>query len=175
MPIRRRKPTRNFTPLSNLIFHDKRLGSDEFALMFYLQTRPPNWKIVPNDLAKRMKWGREKTYEVLRRLIEFGYITRSQERDVWTQSFGEVVYTVYSNPDDNPNLSVKTDEPLPELPCPAKPDHLIRTDRNQKYKTRIIKPAPVCPSKCSQQRGSTRRSSRSVSPSSLPSRPHHRL
>jgi len=141
MPIRRRRPTRNFTPLSNLIFHDKRLGSDEFALMFYLQTRPPNWKIIPNDLANHMKWGREKTYEVLKRLIGFGYITRAQERDSWTQSFGEVVYTVYSNPDDNPALRVKTDEPLPESPLPANTDHLIRTDRDQEYKTRIIKAA----------------------------------
>jgi len=69
------------------------------------------------------------------------------ERDVWTQSFGEVVYTVYSNPDDNPNLSVKAAEPLPEVPCPAKPDHLIRTDRNQKYITRIIKPVVPAPSR----------------------------
>jgi hypothetical protein len=147
MPIRRRKPTRNFTPLSHLIFQDKRLGSDELALMFYLLTRPPDWKIIPNDLAKHMKWGREKTYEVLKRLIGFGYITRTQERDSWTQSFGEVVYTVYSNPDDNPALRVKTEEPLPEAPLPANTDHLIRTDRDQKYKTRVIKPAaPVPPS-----------------------------
>jgi hypothetical protein len=147
MPIRRRKPTRNFTPLSHLIFQDKRLGGDELALMFYLLTRPPNWKIIPNDLANHMKWGREKTYEVLKRLIGFGYITRAQERDSWTQSFGEVVYTVYSNPDDNPALRVKTDEPLPEAPLPANPDHLIRTDRNQKYITRIIKPVVPAPSR----------------------------
>jgi hypothetical protein len=143
MPIRRRKLTRNFTPLSNLIFQDKRLGSDELALMFYLLTRPPDWKIIPNDLAKHMKWGREKTYEVLKRLIGFGYITRTQERDSWTQSFGEVVYTVYCNPDDNPALRVKTEKPLsegplPEAPLPVNTDHLIRTDRDQKYKTRII-------------------------------------
>jgi hypothetical protein len=141
MPIRRRKLKRNFTVLSNLIFYDQRLGSDEYAVMVYLQTRPPNWKVIPADLAKRMKWGRDKTYEVLKRLIEFGYITRTQERDVWTQSYGEVVYTVYSNPDDNPNLRVKTDEPLPEAPLPAITDHLIRTDRDQEYKRRITKAA----------------------------------
>jgi hypothetical protein len=94
-----------------------------------------------------MKWGREKTYEVLKRLIGFGYITRAQERDSWTQSYGEVVYTVYSNPDDNPNFRVKTDEPLPEAPLPANPDHLIRTDRNQKYITTIIKPVVPAPSR----------------------------
>jgi len=147
MPIRRRRSKRNFTILPNQILQDARLGSDEFAVMIYLLSRPDNWKVVPHELAKRMKWGRDKTYNVLKLLIEFGYINRTQDRDVWAQWYGEVVYTVYSNPDDNPNLRVKTDEPLPEPPLPANADHLIRTDRNQEYKISIIQTGvPVLPS-----------------------------
>jgi len=99
-------------------------------------------EIIPADIALRMKWGRDKTYKVLTRLMEFSYIARTQERDLWTQSFGDVVYTVYSNSDDNPNLRVKTAEPLPEAPLPENTDHIIRTDRDQKYiKGRILKAA----------------------------------
>jgi hypothetical protein len=142
MPIRRRRLKRNFTVVANQLLYDKRLGSDEYAVMVYLLSRPDNWKVIPSEVADRMKWGRDKTYEVLRRLMEVGYISRTQERDLWTQSFGEVVYTVYSNPDDNPNFMAKTDEPLPEAPLPENTDHIIRTDRDQKYiKGKILKAA----------------------------------
>jgi hypothetical protein len=131
MPTRRRRLKRNFTVVSNQLLYDDRLGSDEYALMVYLLSRPDNWKLIPRDIAGRMKWGRDKAYNVLKCLMGFGYITRTQERDVWAQSWGEVVYTVYSNADDNPDLAVKTREPLPESPLPEKTDHLIRTDRDQ--------------------------------------------
>jgi hypothetical protein len=133
MPIRRRRLKRNFTVVANQLLYDNRLGSDEYAVLVYLLSRPDNWKVIPSEVADRMKWGRDKTYEVLRRLMEVGYISRTQERDLWTQSFGQVVYTVYSNPDDNPNFKAKTDEPFPGAPFPENTDRIIRTDGDQKY------------------------------------------
>ena len=68
-----------------------------------------------------MQWGRDKTYRILKRLSEFGYINRVQERDPGSGSFGEVSYTVFSNPHDNSDYAALiVEQPLPGSPLPEK-------------------------------------------------------
>jgi hypothetical protein len=152
MPIIRRRHRRNFTIVGNKLLNDKRLSSDERALMVDLLSRPDNWKIIPRAVAGRMHWGRDKTYRVLKSLIEKGYLTRVQDRDTWTRSFGPTVYTVYSDPDDNPDVEAKIHEPLPEIPPPENQVHIRRTDTHQvfkKEKTFNIEALPPPPSSSS--------------------------
>ena len=41
---------------------------------------------------REMGWGRNKTYNILKQLSEFGYINAMQERDPVSGAFGEVIY-----------------------------------------------------------------------------------
>lgn len=43
-----------------------------------------------------------------------------------------MIYTVYSDPDDNPEFAAKSSEPLPEIPLPEKQHNIKRTKRHQK-------------------------------------------
>jgi hypothetical protein len=128
MPIRKTRPRRNFTIIANRIRDDRRLGSNERALLVDLLSRPPNWKVIPRAVQVQMKWGRDKTYQVFNNLIALGYMHRVQNRDTWTRSFLESVYTVYSDPADNPDFEVKTAEPCPEIPLPENQGNIKRTE-----------------------------------------------
>jgi hypothetical protein len=128
MPIRKTRPRRNFTIIANRIRDDRLLGSNERALLVDLLSRPPDWKVIPRAVQVQMKWGRDKTYQVFNNLIALGYMHRVQNRDSWTRSFLESVYTVYSDPDDNPHFAVKTAEPCPEIPLPENQDNIKRTE-----------------------------------------------
>jgi hypothetical protein len=107
MPIRKTRPRRNFTIVSNRIRDDRRLGSNERALLVDLLSRAADWKVIPRAVQAQMQWGRDKTYRVFNNLIALGYMHRVQNRDSWTRSFLESVYTVYSDPDNNPHFASK--------------------------------------------------------------------
>lgn len=121
MPICRERVTKNFTSISNGVFRDSRLTGEEMGLLVWLLSHDPHWKIVIPVIMSKMHWGRDKTYRILKRLCEFGYIRRAQERDRGSGAFGEVSYTVYSNPDSNSEYAAAiVEQPLPASPLPEK-------------------------------------------------------
>jgi hypothetical protein len=121
MPIRRERVTKNYTSIPNRVVRDPRLKGEHAGLLVWLLGHDPNWKIIIPVIMRKMGWGRDKTYRILKQPSEFGYIQRAQERDSGSGSFGEVSYTVFSNPDDNSEYAATAFEhPLPDSPLPEK-------------------------------------------------------
>jgi hypothetical protein len=121
MPILRERVTKNFTTISNRVLRDRRLRGEEKGLLFWLLSHDRHWRIVIPVITREMGWGRDKTYRILKRLCELGYIQRAQERDPVSGAFGEVSYTVYSNPDSNlAYAGAIVQQPLPDSPLPEK-------------------------------------------------------
>jgi hypothetical protein len=135
MPIHRKRPTKHFTSIENRVLRDKNLNGEAKGLLAWLLTQHPNWKIIIPVVAREMQWGRDKTYRLLKRLQELGYIYREQERNNGTGSFGEVVYYVYSDTADNPHLP---DRPLPDLPLPEN----SKASKERSNKIQEIPPTP---------------------------------
>jgi hypothetical protein len=122
MPIRRERVTKNYTSIPNRVVRDPRLRGEDRGLLVWLLSHDPNWKIIISVTMREMDWGREKTYKILKRLSEFGYVHRTQERDQKSGAFGEVSYAVFSNPDDNSEYNgAAFEQPLPDSPLPEKP------------------------------------------------------
>jgi hypothetical protein len=141
MPIHRTRPTKNFTVIDNRILRDDRLKGEETGLLVRLLSRPPRWKIIIAIVMREMGWGRDKTYRLLNRLIDLGYVHRDQERDNVSGSFGEVVYSVFAEPSQNPasrNLA-PIDNPLPDSPLPRKP----KAPKEEKKESTKIPPTPT--------------------------------
>ncbi len=113
--IIRRKVSRNFTIITNNCFEDLSLSGELLGLLTYLLSRPDNWQIRPQPLAKRMRWGRDKTYDALNALADLMYIERRQQRDGTNGKFRAVEYIVYDE-----RVAGLSDErkPLTEMPLP---------------------------------------------------------
>lgn len=75
---------------------DRRLSYEARGVLFYLLSRPDDWKIVVADLQQE-GCGRDKTYRVLNELIDCGYVTRETVRND-DHTIKEVVYTIYEKP-----------------------------------------------------------------------------
>jgi hypothetical protein len=119
MPVCRERVTKNFTAISNRVLRDPRLKGEEMGVLVSLLSHDPHWKIIIPVIRREMGWGRDKVYRILKRLCELGYIQRAQERDPGSGAFGEVSYTVYSNPESNLTYSAAiVEQPLPDSPLP---------------------------------------------------------
>jgi hypothetical protein len=135
MPIHRTRPTKNFTPLENCMLQDGRLTGEALGLLAWLLSHAPGWKIIIPVVMRQMRWGRDKTYRILKVLLEIGYVQREQERDSKTGSFGEMTYSVHSN---TPDKHLSSELPLPGLPLPGN----SKASKRTKKKSLEIPPTP---------------------------------
>ncbi|MGZ5874327.1 MAG: hypothetical protein ACXWKP_19690 [Bradyrhizobium sp.] len=121
MPVRRERVTKNYTSIPNRVLRDRRLNGEKKGLVVWLLSHDPHWKIIIPVVMREMGWGKNKTYNMLKQLSEFGYIDRVQERDPVSGAFGQVTYTIFSNPDDNSAYAAAIiEQPLPDSPLPEK-------------------------------------------------------
>lgn len=105
--------------LNKTCLDDVKLSWQAKGLHSYLISKPDHWKIYVNDLYKRSKNGRDATANILRELIENGYITRKHCKDTKTNKMlGGYDYEVYEIPLENPQKlkSRKTDSPETGIP-----------------------------------------------------------
>ncbi|MBN9459042.1 MAG: hypothetical protein J0I54_20610 [Bosea sp.] len=151
MIIRRRR-TRNFTILENEVLDDERLSLAAMGLLAWLRSRPSDWSLSVEHLRGRFKVGRDKMHELVRELVEAGWITRERKRDEVTKAYCGIEYVVLdeasppsagvSEAEPHPenqdvaqphegDLFPECSEPHPALPHPANPDAYIRTENNQ--------------------------------------------
>jgi hypothetical protein len=145
MPVRRERVTKNYTPISNRVLRDRRLNGEKKGLVAWLLSHDPHWKIIIPVVMREMGWGRNKTYNMLKQLSELGYINRVQERDPVSGAFGEVSYTIFSNPDDNSAYAAAiVEQPLPDSPLPEK-------SKASKERNKERQKAPPTPSLNSEQ------------------------
>ncbi|KRE08881.1 hypothetical protein ASE61_04860 [Bosea sp. Root670] len=150
--IIRRRVTRNFTIIGNEVFDDDRLSLEATGLLAWLRSRPDNWALSVEHLRRRFKVGRNKIHNLVRELVETGWVTRERRRNPVTKAFVGIEYVVLDEAssttaeDQTPghqNEDVACDElkePRPDLPPLAKPrlanqDDIIRTESKQELHT----------------------------------------
>lgn len=112
--------SRNFTIIGNEIF-DSVVSLEAIGLLHYLLSRPDNWRILPAQLADKFT-GRDRTYRILKELIDARYVVRKKLND------GSVQYTVFDAAQPDPE---KAEMPITAKPDPEKADVLLTTDRDQ--------------------------------------------
>jgi hypothetical protein len=102
---------------------DADLSFEARGLMYYLLTKPDNWRILVKDIMREGGIGRDKAYKILGELIEKRYLKHVQSSGEGGR-FTKGVYYLYERPY----------EPHPEKPDTDLPDtvnpHLHNTDKD---------------------------------------------
>ena len=78
--IIRERHRSGFSILSNKIWDDNKLSVEAKGTLGYLLSRPPNWRVRPTQVARKLRLGRDKLYRIINECIEAGYVVRQQER-----------------------------------------------------------------------------------------------
>jgi hypothetical protein len=79
--IERESCETDFTTLPNAIARDERLKPAAGFILYYILTKPPTWKVIPAEVAGRMKMKLPAVRKVLTELIRLGYGKRDFVRD----------------------------------------------------------------------------------------------
>lgn len=111
--IRAPRPESNFYMLNKSISEDKALGWAARGLLIYLLGKPDHWSVsiqaLVNDVASSCESsGRDRTYALIKQLIDAGYIVRKQGKGE-SGKFSSYDYLV-------------SEKPLPASPLPDTPD-----------------------------------------------------
>ena len=107
--IIRRKHNSNFTVIPNRIVTDERLTLEAIGLLTYLLTRPDHWQVNAVQLAKHFKVGKNRTYALLKQLVEAEYIQREQTRREGSRQFSCTNYVVYDTAEGHEIEEVKSE------------------------------------------------------------------
>jgi len=87
------RPTSHFTTIRNDVLRDERLSYRARGVLVSILSRPDNWRISRDRLAREGKEGRDAVNTALNELTEFGYINRQKtQREDGTFSTELVVY-----------------------------------------------------------------------------------
>lgn len=109
--IRTPKGDHPYFSLSRALAQDERLSYEAKGLLVELLSRPPNWEVQPEQLA-RPGCKRDKVYRILAELHKLGYLTREKHQDASGRWMWEP-YRIYECPlPENPD----TVGPYPEKP-----------------------------------------------------------
>jgi hypothetical protein len=82
--------------IDNKSLRDESLSLEALGMICYLRSLPPDWRVMPTQLAKRFSCGRERIARILNELIEAGYIKKTVSRDPATQRWKAAEFTVFA-------------------------------------------------------------------------------
>jgi biotin operon repressor len=114
----------NFSVMSNSVIRDSRLSYRARGVLLEILSRPDNWRVSGDSLARTGKEGRDAILTALKELRDCGYI-RTVTNRLPNGTFETVNY-VYDSPQDvvpspeNPT-TVGVEAPRPGKPTPGKP------------------------------------------------------
>ena len=94
----------NFTIVDNDIFKDERLSLKELGLLCQLLSLPNDWNFSVAGLSTLHKDGEDSIKAGIKKLEEYGYLTRRRSRDTSGLYTGND-YLIYQNPLDNPDFN----------------------------------------------------------------------
>jgi hypothetical protein len=86
----------NYSTLPNKLINDEKLSGDGLAVLVYLLSKPADWKVNAQNIANRFGWGIKKVYNIMRHLIQIGYIAKDIQRE--QGKFAVTLYHVYDQP-----------------------------------------------------------------------------
>jgi hypothetical protein len=75
--ITRSRPRAGYTALSNRAANDKNLSIRALGLLYYILTKPPTWRVIPDQLASRFDLSYRVVLKILNELRDAGYVRRS--------------------------------------------------------------------------------------------------
>jgi biotin operon repressor len=122
--IRSPRLENNFSVMSNSVIRDSRLSYRARGVLLEILSRPDNWRVSGDSLARTGKEGRDAILTALKELRDCGYI-RTVTNRLPNGTFETVNY-VYDSPQDvvpspeNPT-TVGVEAPRPGKPTPGKP------------------------------------------------------
>jgi len=111
--IIRRKHTANYTALPNAVLTDERISIGARWCLAYLLSKPHDWQVQTADIQRVGGVGREKAQQMVRELIEAGWIKRISLR-TGGGTFEGYEYVVSDSLEDLPE-----EAPAPETGKPA--------------------------------------------------------
>jgi biotin operon repressor len=122
--IRSPRKESNFSIVSNAVIRDSRLSYRARGVLLEILSRPDNWRVSGDSLARSGKEGRDAILTALKELRDCGYIRMVKERK--QDGTFETTNYVFDTPQDvvphpgNPT-TVSIDAPSPGKPTPGKP------------------------------------------------------
>jgi len=122
--IRSPRKESNFSIVSNAVIRDSRLSYRARGVLLEILSRPDNWRVSGDSLARSGKEGRDAILTALKELRDCGYIRMVKERK--PDGTFETTNYVFDTPQDvvpNPEnpTTVSIDAPNPGKPNPGKP------------------------------------------------------
>jgi hypothetical protein len=120
MSVIRRHHNSNFTVVPNAIFEDARLSIEAKGVLGYLLSRPHNWTVRLEHVARTMMVGRDKMQRIFNELINERYVLRDQSRKA-NQQWEKIEYVVFDQPVATNSQEKFLSEPQPAFPCAAEP------------------------------------------------------
>jgi hypothetical protein len=78
--IIRRRHTKNFTTVSNVMFDDEKLKADEVGILIYLLSRPDNWEVRRPALQRRWNVGPVAMKRIVRSWMKNGWCQATKVR-----------------------------------------------------------------------------------------------
>lgn len=110
----------NYTQIPNQWLRDERLSLKSRGLLAYILSHAPGWRMTAESMAKANGCGRDAIRAALNELVEFGYLSRSQERERNDKGqLTDYTYTTQNPTSENPTL----DFPTLEKPTLENPQH----------------------------------------------------
>jgi|9_EtaG_2_1085328.scaffolds.fasta_scaffold27396_3 hypothetical protein len=86
----------NYSTLPNKLINDEKLSGDGLAVLVYLLSKPADWKVNAQNIANRFGWGIKKVYNIMKHLIQIGYMAKDTKRE--QGKFATTLYFVYDSP-----------------------------------------------------------------------------
>lgn len=126
--IFRRKHQSGFFVASNATASDDRLSLEARGLLFYILSKPADWRAITTDLMRAGGCGRDRIHRILNELERFGYLERERVHDPETGKFSGVECVFYDVP--------RTGKPDTDNPEPDNP-HLQSNDSTKNGKDTI--------------------------------------
>lgn len=122
MAVLKNKTQGNFVIVSQNITKDKLLSLTERGLLLTLLSLPDGWDLSVAGLQKILPDGKDKISHALNKLIDYGYVTREQERG-GNGKFGTNILEVHEEPvrDEVDPLTDDISEPLTGNPSAGNP------------------------------------------------------
>lgn len=140
--IIRSNPRVRYTALPNHVANDEKLSARALGVLYYILTKPPAWRVIPDQLRSRFDMSYRLILKLLNELIDAGYIKRelmyvnfriTGVRYLVTDEpgyFGEIPAEVEAN------SRVTADQHVDFVACcegsqPAKRHHIERNNRQK--------------------------------------------
>jgi hypothetical protein len=144
MIVRRRQNGR-FTIVPNAIFDDQRLPIEGMAVLGYLLSRPDNWRVNLEWVAKKLRVGRQRMQRIFRELVVAGYVTLEKTNGEGGRWHYE--YIVRNEPITRPRDTQPSDEiqPVADLPqdeYPPVENHPAEQERKRTINKTTLPKAP---------------------------------